>query len=102
MIKKSKDLILSKRTCLDFVSVENNEQLELAANELERLILTRFGGSDELILFIGGVEVTHGGGTVMFPDGDMGDGAESVFTDHGEVLFRIDAATLQRGIDMIL
>jgi hypothetical protein len=33
MIKKSKDLILSKRTCLEFISIDNNEQLELAANE---------------------------------------------------------------------
>ena len=47
MKKKVVYLTLSKRTRVNFLSDLGNEQLELAANELERLIYTRFGGDCE-------------------------------------------------------
>ena len=47
MVKKNKSLILSKRTNLEFVNLPDCEQLELAANELDRLVQTRFSGKTE-------------------------------------------------------
>ncbi len=41
---KSEYLVLSSRTRLEFVALPDDEQLELAANELDRLINTRFAG----------------------------------------------------------
>ena len=44
MVKKVKNLVLSRRSRLEFVNLPDNEQLELAANELDRLVMTRFAG----------------------------------------------------------
>ena len=44
MAKKAKNLVLSSRSRLEFVNLPDNGQLELAANELERLTVTRFAG----------------------------------------------------------
>ena len=47
MIKKAKNLILSSRSKLAFSDLQNNAQLKLAADELNRLIATRFAGKKE-------------------------------------------------------
>ena len=44
MKKKVQKLVLSSKTMLEFIDDLSNEQLELAANELDRLVLTRFAG----------------------------------------------------------
>ena len=44
MKKKIEKLVLSSKTMLEFIDEISNEQLELAANELDRLVLTRFAG----------------------------------------------------------
>ena len=44
MKKKIQKLVLSSKTMLEFIDELSNEQLELAANELDRLVLTRFAG----------------------------------------------------------
>ena len=40
----AKNLFLSRRTRLEFVDLIDDERLELAANELDRLVMTRFAG----------------------------------------------------------
>ena len=40
----AKNLVLSRRTRLEFVDLIDDERLELAANELDRLVMTRFAG----------------------------------------------------------
>ena len=47
MVKKAKNLVLSRRSRLEFVNLPDNEQLELAANELDRLVMTRFAGKTD-------------------------------------------------------
>ncbi|MBE6380337.1 MAG: DUF4838 domain-containing protein [Lentisphaerae bacterium] len=47
MAKKVKELVLSKRTRLEFVNLCDCAQIELAANELERLVMTRFAGKTD-------------------------------------------------------
>ena len=44
MTKKAEYLVLSSRSRLEFVDLIDDEQLELAANELDRLVMTRFAG----------------------------------------------------------
>ena len=47
MVKKVKNLVLSRRSRLEFVNLPDDEQLELAANELDRLVMTRFAGKTD-------------------------------------------------------
>ena len=44
MVRKVKNLVLSRRSRLEFVNLPDNERLELAASELDRLVTTRFAG----------------------------------------------------------
>jgi hypothetical protein len=41
-IKMVKGLVLSRRTRLEFVNLSDDARLNLAADELERLVITRF------------------------------------------------------------
>ena len=43
-MKMVKDLVLSRRTRLEFVELPEEARLKLAAVELERLVKTRFAG----------------------------------------------------------
>jgi hypothetical protein len=45
MVKKVQNLVLNRRSRLEFVNLPDDEQLELAANELDRLVMTRFAGN---------------------------------------------------------